>query len=1015
MALQERPGSGSSSAMGVDVPSAASASASAAAHGSLLSATGAALSFAASFHRDARACRGARERQQLHAIYRDKILAIDGIAANVAAALLPFLRTVRGPGSGVDDYDDERWGDFDRLAQRGKRMRDRESQHLQHQSGIIAAWGLECFEYYGWHAQPLPLLRQLHDLAVLMPRWEDVVDLLNSKMLARHELRVLRGRNKALRVGEHSAASKVQAAHSPVERSDVLAALEWAQTKATSAAARRQVREAARSIDGAPVRRFGLKFDVFGMVVPSTGDEADEGGDDGDEDKKDWKKDDEDSEDEDDDDDDDEVVNDADNHVDDDAPDRDRLRPFTRPTKRTRLSSAGRRAGIPTDTEASRGALRTRTRGGGRVVLAINGVGRGAPPPGTEESEESEESESEPKDPNAGNESSGDQQHPTPEDMRAREREGGRTRQSNPAHTYTASGGSSAVSSGREDVEERGFGGTGGRSDKETTTSLLSWREEEDEEMDSESEQGQITTGMGSLDPGFAHEEGSGLEESNTKYGVEGDQHTGDEDERAGEHARWVEAQFSRKTLAGAASGSDMVHGQNQRVQLSTLHPTSPPVADRTVAPSLHATRSRQQHSSALTSGGDAPQARASPVHPGGGSPPSPPPRPTLLQGLQARHADAVRRLVKDLSRPHLSDAVMHQRRLQLDWLGPQRWARVYAEPEDRLGGSCVASPEEADVWYLGWDAFRAYAESGYVFRRPVVIKQEFQDSGAYDIVDYVDMLWQRFPEQQVEVQNSMTGACSSMSLAKYCLAVADVDLGSADDAAAISSATNLRRLARADEPLLSRLPRFRLLSTLADRVAGTVGRGGQLIPSDVQGGLGFNLLSFAGAFSGSHVDPLVGSWARCLSGVQVAAVAADLDDDEWRRFAREGRGWSPRGRGRLIALEQDDVLLMPPGLRAVRATFAPEPCLMEGAMLWDECAIPEILDGLLWVVNNRALADEAVHVAFQLSPLIDALEMWLDDKNYVGRPSSRATAAEQYQTVKAGIRSLRVSPRISP
>ncbi|KAJ0132424.1 hypothetical protein CTA2_2693 [Colletotrichum tanaceti] len=113
------------------------------------------------------------------------------------------------------------------------------------------------------------------------------------------------------------------------------------------------------------------------------------------------------------------------------------------------------------------------------------------------------------------------------------------------------------------------------------------------------------------------------------------------------------------------------------------------------------------------------------------------------------------------------------------------------------------------------------------------------------------------------------------------------------------------------------------------------------------------------------------------------------------------------------MVLEQDDVLFMPPGLRAVRATFAPEPCLMEGGMLWDECSIGEILEGLIWVVENRAYADDYFHVAFQLFPLVDALERWLDDENYVGLPSSQA---EQYhQTVKAGIRTLRSLLRVTP
>ncbi len=113
----------------------------------------AAMNFAASFYRDTQACRSEVSGHSCYAIYRDKILAIDKFAANVAAAFLPLLRT----GGGLSGADSELWGDFDRLAQRGKNLRDRESQHLQHQSAIIATWGLECFRYYGWHVLPLPL------------------------------------------------------------------------------------------------------------------------------------------------------------------------------------------------------------------------------------------------------------------------------------------------------------------------------------------------------------------------------------------------------------------------------------------------------------------------------------------------------------------------------------------------------------------------------------------------------------------------------------------------------------------------------------------------------------------------------------------------------------------------------------------------------------------------------------------------------------------------------------------
>ncbi|KAL0938229.1 uncharacterized protein CTRU02_207960 [Colletotrichum truncatum] len=991
MALQERPDSGSS-VIGVDVST----------HRSLIAASGAALNFAASFHRDSQACRGTRERQRIYEIYRDKILTIDGIAANVAAAFLPVLSTARNSNG----EDGKRWSDFERLAQRGKNMRDRESQHLQHQSGIIAAWGLECFDYYGWHALPLPLLRQLHDLAVLVPRWEDVVDLLNSKMLARHELRVLGGKNKALRVGEHSAASKVQASHSPVERSDILAALEWAQKKANSTSALQDIKKLARRINGSPIRKYGLKLDIYGMVVPDTDKNTEDKIDEKDEEK---------------------------------SSESDQQELATRPTKRTRLSSARHSSSVPPDTSVTYSVYKSRSQEGGSTILSEKKLSN-LEPMDAEESEELEDSEVESETQSARNMSTSSRYLVT-EDMHIDQ--GKETGKSHSPSLYSTTDmrRSSAISGvpGNSALD-----GTSAHSDEDETSSLSSWSEDNEARVSEDDEQTRVTTGLESSENRIVQQKETETEArmllpSATEVTVEKESRVSG-NSRGSEcdaqrirgleiqHEQTSEAQHMETNLEMLVATTSTFSGQNQKQRLSpsvglVSRTSTPSIVDYAVATSNIASDSamrlgrQKPFTNPSGDGSDGDQLAAAPLRPIPSSTENnlpPQRRPTLLQTLQARHGDTVHRFVENLRRPHGSEEIAHQRRLQLDWLAPQRWASIYAEPESLLGRSCVSTPEDADVCYLGWQAFRSYAEKGYIFRQPVVIKQEFQDSGTYDIVDYVDMLWQRFPKQQVDVQNSMTGACSSMSLAKYCLAVANTDLRSSDAAAAISSVTNLRRLARADEPLLSRLPRFRLLSTLADRVGGTVGRNGHLIPYDVQGCLGFNLLSFVGAFSGSHVDPLVGSWTRCLSGVQIAAVATDLSLDDWRRFSTEGRGWSPKEQGRLIVLEQDDVLFMPPGLRVVRATFAPEPCLMEGGMLWDECTVPEILEGLLWVVENHACVDESIHVAFQLLPIIDALEKWLDDKNYVGRPTSQLTAAEQYQTVKDGIQLLRALIRQS-
>ncbi|KAK3615393.1 hypothetical protein LTR56_026618, partial [Elasticomyces elasticus] len=73
----------------------------------------------------------------------------------------------------------------------------------------------------------------------------------------------------------------------------------------------------------------------------------------------------------------------------------------------------------------------------------------------------------------------------------------------------------------------------------------------------------------------------------------------------------------------------------------------------------------------------------------------------------------------------------------------------------------------------------------------------------------------------------------------------------------------------------------------------------------------------------------------------------------EWEAFKNEDGNWLPGGRERLIVLEEDDVLLIPPGLRVVHAVHSPVSCLMEGGILWDELSVLETLRSVAWTREN--------------------------------------------------------------
>jgi hypothetical protein len=58
------------------------------------------------------------------------------------------------------------------------------------------------------------------------------------------------------------------------------------------------------------------------------------------------------------------------------------------------------------------------------------------------------------------------------------------------------------------------------------------------------------------------------------------------------------------------------------------------------------------------------------------------------------------------------------------------------------------------------------------------------------------------------------------------------------------------------------------------------------------------------------------------------------MSGKDWHDFTQEGPNWSPAKKGRVVVLEKDDVLLMPPGMRVLHTAFTLEPSLMEGGML---------------------------------------------------------------------------------
>jgi len=373
-----------------------------------------------------------------------------------------------------------------------------------------------------------------------------------------------------------------------------------------------------------------------------------------------------------------------------------------------------------------------------------------------------------------------------------------------------------------------------------------------------------------------------------------------------------------------------------------------------------------------------------------------------VIDRVASRYTERLRVILETACEHHDNQNIQEQNRIKVGWLENTQWADVHTASKDF--DSICQPPLDADVWCMDWETFQRLANSGEVFRKPIIIKQKFQDSGMHEPHRYISLLCERYSNGELDVQNSETGECVSNSISDLFAKSAEHEGVDTEVSMASFNAINLRKIANADAPLLTRLKRFRLLETLIDRVSNLApGKRTCREAYDVSDCIGFDLLGFSGSFSRPHVDSLAGTWIRCLSGSKAWIFACGMSDEDWNDFAQHGGRWVPGGKGRMVILEKDDVLLMPPGVRTLHAVFTLETSLMEGGMLWDECNIPDLLDELFWVGKNQSCTNEAL--AYQLPSIIQCLETWIKENS--ARLSVDGNNADYIKTAEQGIRKL--------
>jgi hypothetical protein len=305
----------------------------------------------------------------------------------------------------------------------------------------------------------------------------------------------------------------------------------------------------------------------------------------------------------------------------------------------------------------------------------------------------------------------------------------------------------------------------------------------------------------------------------------------------------------------------------------------------------------------------------------------------TMEEIIKTRHHGLLEGYAKKLMDEACYWSASQRQKSRAQWFNSYtKWASIWTHSNGSLPRGSAISAREAEVHYFTWDEFIVAARNGQIFDKPVVVKEKFMDSGMHTIDGVASQLRDVPNNAFIDVRKLDDLQPTSILVGDFISGIRTMRLEGID-------APNLPNVTKCHQPLFTMLPRFRLLQSLIRRTEGRT-FGGRIVstPVDVASCTSFSILGFEGSFSGPHLDSLCGTWMRNLSGAKFWTIVPQKDmESHWDSFTMSGCNWDPSGKQRLLLLEQDDVLLLPPGLRVVHAVHSPVNCLMEGGMLWDK------------------------------------------------------------------------------
>jgi hypothetical protein len=323
----------------------------------------------------------------------------------------------------------------------------------------------------------------------------------------------------------------------------------------------------------------------------------------------------------------------------------------------------------------------------------------------------------------------------------------------------------------------------------------------------------------------------------------------------------------------------------------------------------------------------------------------------TYEEVLHTRYGSLISTYTKSVFAEAKQPGAKEQHLSRAQWLSAEtEWASVWTHPDCQLPAGRAQSRDEADIIVIRSNELIEALRQGLVFHRPIVVKEAFSDSGLHSLDCFARLLREILPNTHFHPHRVDTDQPKAMSVDDVLESMRSRDC---DDK--LDCTFEFRAITRSHQPLLTLLPRFRLLNNLIEKLRGadlcentTLG-----IPSWTRS----NTLSLQGAFTGAQLNATGGVWMRSLSGVHFWTLIpqSNMDASKWPDDGSISNSWDPRGKQRFFVLEQDDVLLIPPGLCVAHALHSPTNVLSDRGVLWDSMNLIQTLNSMHWMLKRQA------------------------------------------------------------